>query len=416
MNSLRGACVIGQSGGPTAVINSSALGAIQAALQDERITRVLGAAHGIEGVLNERLYDMSCEDAAELERMKHTPASALGSCRYKLPDWRDDCTDYERLLTVFRKFGVRYFFYNGGNDSMDTCSKVSRFLADAGYECRVIGIPKTIDNDLAGTDHCPGYGSAAKFIATSCMEIAQDLQVYDQGRVTIVEIMGRHAGWLTGAAALASYMGSGPDLIYLPETVFVLERFLEDVERVYQLRGKCMVAVSEGIRDAQGRFIADAGTGGCDVFGHVQLGGLSSVLADIVKTQLKLKVRGMELSLLQRCASHIASRTDMEEAYWAGQTAVEAAVAGHTDKMVTFQRDTNQGGYVCRTGLADLASVANVEKLVPREWINVAGNGVHQELIDYIMPLIQGEIAMEREHSLPRFAKLRKVLAQPLDS
>lgn len=223
MNPLKGACIIGQSGGPTAVINASALGAIQSALQSEQVTRVLGAANGIEGVLKERLFDMAREDPGELELLKYTPASALGSCRYKMAAPSVDDTDYRRLLEIFRKYDVRYFFYNGGNDSMDTCNKISKFMQQSGYECRVIGIPKTIDNDLHGTDHCPGFGSAAKFIATSCMEVHQDLRVYDKGRVTIVEIMGRHAGWLAGSAALATYAGAGPDLVYLPEVPFRME-------------------------------------------------------------------------------------------------------------------------------------------------------------------------------------------------
>ncbi len=411
MNELKGACIIGQSGGPTAVINASALGVIQAALASEHITRVLGAANGIEGVLNERLYDMAEEDPAELEHMKYTPASALGSCRYKMSHFLDDDTDYKRLLEVFRKYDVRYFFYNGGNDSMDTCNKVSKFFQNSGYECRVIGIPKTIDNDLFGTDHCPGFGSAAKFIATSCMEIHQDLQVYDKGRVTIVEIMGRHAGWLAGAAALATYAGAGPDLVYLPEVDFHMDRFLADVAEVYRSKGNCMVAVSEGIHDASGRFIADAGIGGTDMFGHTQLGGLSAMLADLVSRELGLKVRGIELSLLQRCASHIASRTDIEEAYRAGLTAVEMATQGFTDKMVAFEREVLDGMYDCHTKLIDLGEVANVEKLVPREWINAEGNGVEAQFIDYVMPLIQGETRMEKENSLPRFVRLKKVLA-----
>ena len=233
MNPLKGACIIGQSGGPTAVINASALGAIQSALQSEQVTRVLGAANGIEGVLKERLFDMAREDPGELELLKYTPASALGSCRYKMAAPSVDDTDYRRLLEIFRKYDVRYFFYNGGNDSMDTCNKISKFMQQSGYECRVIGIPKTIDNDLHGTDHCPGFGSAAKFIATSCMEVHQDLRVYDKGRVTIVEIMGRHAGWLAGSAALATYAGAGPDLVYLPEVPFRMEEFWQDVDRIY---------------------------------------------------------------------------------------------------------------------------------------------------------------------------------------
>lgn len=411
MNELKGTCIIGQSGGPTAVINASALGVIQAGLANDRITRVLGAANGIEGVLDERLYDMSYEDPSELEHMKYTPASALGSCRYKMSHFLDDDTDYKRLLEVFRKYDVRYFFYNGGNDSMDTCNKVSKFLQKSGYECRVIGIPKTIDNDLFGTDHCPGFGSAAKFIATSCMEIHQDLQVYDKGRVTIVEIMGRHAGWLAGSAALATYAGAGPDLVYLPEVDFHLDRFLADVSEVYGRKGKCMVAVSEGIHDSSGRFIADAGVGGTDVFGHTQLGGLSAMLAEIVRRELGFKVRGIEFSLLQRCASHVASKTDIEEAYMAGRTAVEMAVLGHTDKMIAFEREMMDGMYHCRIKLVDLGDVANVEKLVPREWINSEGNGVEAPFIDYVLPLIQGETLMEKENSLPRFVRLKKVQA-----
>ena len=229
---LRGACIFGQSGGPTSVINASAFGVFSAALESGCITRVLGAAHGIKGVLAEQLYDISQEDPRELALLKSTPSSALGSCRYKLKDFSQDDTDYRKILSVFKKYNVRYFFYNGGNDSMDTCDKISRYLESVGYECRVIGVPKTIDNDLYGTDHCPGFGSAAKYIAASCMEIAQDAAVYDTGAVTIVECMGRNAGWLTAAASLASFQGAGPDLIYLPEVDFDLERFLGDVTRV----------------------------------------------------------------------------------------------------------------------------------------------------------------------------------------
>ncbi len=407
---LKGACIIGQSGGPTAVINASALGAIQTALACPHITRVLGAANGIEGVLAGRFYDMAQEDPTELELLKITPASALGSCRYKMADPAKDDTDYKRLLEVFKQFDVRYFFYNGGNDSMDTCNKISKFMQQSGYECRVIGIPKTIDNDLYGTDHCPGFGSAAKFIATSCMEVYQDLAVYKKGRVTIVEIMGRHAGWLAGAASLATHAGAGPDLVYLPETVFNMDEFLEDVRRIHAEKGSCMVAVSEGIHYADGSFVAESGDK--DVFGHSQLGGLSATLAAIVKSKTGINTRGIELSLLQRCASHTASLTDIEEAWMAGKTAVEAAVAGITDKMVAFERATEDGKYVCRAKLIGLTDVANVEQLVPREWINARGNGLEQHFIDYALPLIQGEPVLVKENSLPRFAKLRKVMAQ----
>ncbi len=411
MSELRGACIIGQSGGPTAVINASAQGAIQAALKADCITRVLGAAHGIKGVLDDKLYDMDKEDPAELELLQYTPSSALGSCRYKLADPDKDDTDYKRILEVFKKYDVRYFFYNGGNDSMDTCNKISKYLQKVGYECRVMGIPKTIDNDLFGTDHCPGYASAAKYIATSCMEVWQDAHVYDTGMVTIIEIMGRHAGWLAGASALASWAGFGPDLIYLPETDFDLTDFLDDVHRIYDKTGKCMVAVSEGIHRADGTFISEAKTSATDGFGHAQLGGLASMLAETVKVELGAKVRGIELSLLQRCGSHLASLTDIEEAKMAGRVAVESAVSGITDKMVAFDC-TREGGYTCKTKLIGLTEAANTEKKVPREWINPMGNGVEQPFIDYVLPLIQGEPATPKEHSLPRFAKLKKIFAE----
>ena len=413
MNQLTGACIIGQSGGPTAVINASAQGVIQTALKTPCITQVLGAAHGIKGVLEDKLYDMAQEDPAELDLMKYTPSSALGSCRYKLADPDVDDTDYQRILEIFKKYNVRYFFYNGGNDSMDTCNKISKYMQKVGYECRIMGVPKTIDNDLNGTDHCPGFASAAKYIATSCAEVWQDAHVYDTGMVTIIEIMGRHAGWLAGSAALASLTGYGPDLVYLPETDFDMDRFLSDVKAVYDKTGKCMVAVSEGIHYADGTFVSEAKTSATDGFGHAQLGGLASMLAETVKQKLGAKVRGIELSLLQRCGSHLASKTDVEEAYLAGQAAVEAAAEGFTDKMVAFQC-TRDGSYACKTVLEPLNIVANFEKKVPRAWINEAGNGVTQEFIDYVLPLIQGETDAPKENALPRFARLKKVLTTSL--
>ena len=413
MNQLTGACIIGQSGGPTAVINASAQGVIQTALKTPCITQVLGAAHGIKGVLEDKLYDMAQEDPAELDLMKYTPSSALGSCRYKLADPDVDDTDYQRILEIFKKYNVRYFFYNGGNDSMDTCNKISKYMQKVGYECRIMGVPKTIDNDLNGTDHCPGFASAAKYIATSCAEVWQDAHVYDTGMVTIIEIMGRHAGWLAGSAALASLTGCGPDLVYLPETDFDMDRFLSDVKAVYDKTGKCMVAVSEGIHYADGTFVSEAKTSATDGFGHAQLGGLASMLAETVKQKLGAKVRGIELSLLQRCGSHLASKTDVEEAYLVGQAAVEAAAEGFTDKMVAFQC-TRDGSYACKTVLEPLNIVANFEKKVPRAWINEAGNGVTQEFIDYVLPLIQGETDAPKENALPRFARLKKVLTTSL--
>ena len=411
MSELKGACVIGQSGGPTSVINSSVLGALEAALDNPSITRVFGMAHGIKGLLNDDLYDIDKEDRDELALLRYTPSSALGSCRYKLADPDVDDTDYKRILEIFKKYDIRYFFYNGGNDSMDTCNKVSKYMMKSGYECRVMGIPKTIDNDLFGTDHCPGFASAAKYIATSCMEIYQDARVYDTGMVCIVEIMGRHAGWLAGAAGLATAMGAGPDLVYLPETDFDMKKFLADVKRIYDEKGNCLVAVSEGIHYADGSFVSEAKTSATDGFGHAQLGGLASMLADTVKNELGCKVRGIELSLLQRCAAHCASQTDIDESYMSGKTAVEEMLNGVTDKMVGFECDRSNG-YVCRAKLFNLSDVANFEKKFPKEWITAEGNNVTEDFAKYALPLIQGETKLEKEDGLPRFARLKKVFAK----
>ena len=410
---LRGACIIGQSGGPTAVINASAYGAIRAGLDAACITKVYGAAHGIKGVLDDKLYVMDEEDPEELKLLLNTPSSELGSCRYKMKDPDADDTDYRRILEIFRKYDVRYFFYNGGNDSMDTCNKISKYCQKVGYECRVMGIPKTIDNDLFGTDHCPGYGSAAKYIATSCMEVSKDAIVYDNPQITVVEIMGRHAGWLAGAAALATAFGSGPDLVYLPEVDFDLDKFCADVDKVYKANnGKVLIAVSEGIHYADGRFVSEAETSATDGFGHAQLGGLAVKLADFLKKRTGAKVRGIELSLLQRCGAHLASGVDLAEAELAGRTAVEAAISGKTDYMVAFKCSRDNGEYACETELLPLSEVANYEKKVPLEWINAEHNGVTQDFIDYALPLIQGAPERPVEQSLPRYAKLKKVLAE----
>ena len=413
-NQLKGAAIIGQSGGPTSVINASAYGVIRTALDDPNITKVYGAAHGIRGVLDDVLYDMGQEDAKELELLLHTPSSALGSVRYKLKDSDVDDTDYKRILEIFKKYDVRYFFYNGGNDSMDTCNKISKFMLKNGYECRVMGIPKTIDNDLAGTDHCPGFASAAKYIATSIMEVYCDAHVYDTGMITIIECMGRHAGWLTAAAALAGVKGCGPDLIYLPEVDFDLDDFTQKVKAIYEQNKNCIVAVSEGIHDKDGTFIAEYANKNMakDSFGHAQLGGLAAFLANHVKQATGAKVRGIELSLLQRCAAHCASQTDIDESFMAGKAAVENAVNGVTDKMVGFEREMVDGKYTCKVKLFDLSIVANTEKKVPRQWINNEGDGITDGFIDYALPLIQGHTQMTVEDGLPRFVHLKKVKAE----
>ena len=408
---LKGACIFGQSGGPTAVINASAYGALKTALESDAITNVYGAAHGIRGVLDDRLYDIRQEDPDELRLLLHTPSSELGSCRYKMADPEVDDTDYRRILEIFRKYDVRYFFYNGGNDSMDTCNKISRYMQAHDWECRVMGVPKTIDNDLFGTDHCPGYASAAKYIATSCMEVSKDCRVYDNGTITVIEIMGRHAGWLAGSAALATYCGAGPDLVYLPEVDFDMEQFLADVHRVYEQKNSVLIAVSEGIHYADGSFVSEAKASTTDGFGHAQLGGLAARLAQVLKEREHAKVRGIELSLLQRAGAHLASQTDIDESFLAGQTAVNSAVAGEPDKMVAFEC-SRENGYTCKTKLLNLSDVANYEKKVPVEWINERGNNVSDEFVKYALPLIQGETQMKKENGLPRFAKLAKIVAE----
>ena len=415
MKALVGAVLIGQSGGPTSVINASALGCIETAMASANVTKVYGAAHGIKGAFNDEIYDLTQEDPAELSLMRYTPSSVLGSCRYKLADFMVDDTDYKRILDIFKKYDIRYFFYIGGNDSMDTSSKISSYLSQHDYECRVIGIPKTIDNDLAITDHCPGYGSAAKYIATTFMEVSRDAKVYDRGSITVIEVMGRNAGWLTAASALAGirYKDHGPDLVYLPEVPFDMSNFLSDVSRVYEEQGDVLVAVSEGIKDKNGTYIVSYfsdQTKEKDAFGHAKMGGLAANLAEYANAKLKAKVRGIELSLLQRCAAHLASATDVEEAYLAGKAAFEAAESGITDKMITFEREPGEI-YKCKTGLVDLVEVANAEKKVPREWINDAGNGVLQPFIDYALPLINGEVDRPTENGLPRFARLKRVKA-----
>ena len=412
MKGLKGALMFAQSGGPTSVINASAAGVFIEGLNSEMITNVYGAAHGIRGILNEEFYDMGQEDIKELELLKYTPSSALGSVRYKLKDASVDDTDYKRLLEVFKKYNVRYFFYNGGNDSMDTCNKISKYMAKSGYEMNVIGVPKTIDNDLFGTDHCPGFASAAKYIATSIMEINLDAKVYDTPMLCVIEVLGRNAGWLTAAAALAGAKGLGADLIYLPEVVFDINKFIADVKDVCaKNNNKCIAVVSEGIKNADGVLVCEAlgQAGARDSFGHAQLGGVAATLCNILKAETGYKTRAVELSLMQRCAAHCASKTDIEETFGAGKEAVRAAVNGETDKMVCYARKEGDK-YECEYKLLPLELAANTEKTVPLEWITNNGTGISDEFVKYALPLIQGETDLIKEDGLPRFARLKKVL------
>lgn len=407
---LYGNCIIAQSGGPTTAINSSACGAIFEALNQKAIERVFGARNGIEGILNEEIFDFAEEDLEELKYLKTTPSSALGSCRYRLK--RDDSSDFERIFKVFNKYNIRYFFYIGGNDSMDTVKKIHEYAQKINYEICVIGVPKTIDNDLVGTDHCPGFGSAAKYIATSILEMAHDAAVYKSNIVTIIEVMGRNAGWLAAASALTE----ATDLIYLPEVPFDFKRFEKDVRKVYEEKGKVMIVVSEGIKDNLGRYISSLESiGGHDNFGHAQLGGVGSVLEKYVKENIGKRVKKIEFSILQRCAMHYSSKTDIEEAYMVGQQAVLYGIQGKSGYMVGLKRISNDP-YACETELVDIYEVANLEKKVPSHWINKEGNHVTKECIEYLAPLIMGEVSIPTEKGLPRYARLKmRILAHPIN-
>ncbi len=412
MKNLVGNALLGQSGGPTSVINASAAGVFIEALTQENITGVFGAVHGIKGILDEDFIDITKEDLDELKRLKNTPSSSIGSVRYKLKDPKKDDSEYRRLLEVFRKYNIRYFFYNGGNDSMDTCNKISKFFKKEGFDCNVMGVPKTIDNDLNVTDHSPGYGSAAKYVATTFMELFHDATVYDQPMITVVEVMGRNAGWLTAAAALAQYKGQGPDLMYLPEKTFDPEVFFSDVDRVLKQKGKVIVAVSEGIKTKEGKYVPELYQElKKDAFGHAQLGGTAQALVSELGNRFNVKLRAIEFSLMQRSAAHLASKVDVTEAYNAGRKAVQAAVSGVTDKMIGFKR-VSSNPYKIKYVRIPLQKAANEEQKVPLHWIKEDNTGLTQEYIDYALPLIQGDEKAKLEDGLPRFAKLKKIRVQ----
>ncbi|MFZ5351751.1 MAG: 6-phosphofructokinase [Bacillota bacterium] len=409
---LKGNCLVAQSGGPTSVINASACGVIQEAFRTGEINEVYAGLNGIAGVLNEEIFLLNNEHPEEIELLKVTPASALGSCRYKLKSIEDGEKDYRRIIDVFEAYNIRYFFYIGGNDSMDTANKVSQYAQRVGYDLKSIGVPKTIDNDLPIIDHTPGFGSAAKFIATSMKEVGLDARVYNYPTVTICEIMGRNAGWLTASSALAKeFEDDAPHYIYLPEIPFSFEKFDKDVRAAIDKYNYCVIAFSEGIKTEDGRYISEMSDPNAikDAFGHVQLGGACEVLQSYVQRNICKKVRTVNFSTIQRSAAHWASLTDNEEAYLCGQMAVRYAVEGHTGKMVGMIREKSPQ-YSCITQLIDLEDVANQEKKIPREWINEEGNFVKKEAIEYIKPLIMGEVKLRMENGIPRYARLEKKL------
>ena len=399
--------IVGQSGGPTAVINASLYGVVyEALMQKEQIGTVYGMINGIEGFLADTIMNMnSVEQSGELELIKTTPGSFLGSCRYKLPeDLKDDV--YPLLFKKFEEYSIGYSFYIGGNDSMDTVSKLSRYAAISGSEICFIGIPKTIDNDLVLTDHTPGFGSAAKYVASTVREIAIDASVYDNKKsVTIVEIMGRHAGWLTAASVLArKFENDNPVLIYLPESAFNTDTFIEDVKKALEHTSNLVVCVSEGINDGNGTFICElASDVGVDTFGHKMLTGSGKYLENLVKEKLGVKVRSIELNVNQRCSSSMISATDQEEAIQAGISGVHFALDGITGKMIAFHR-TEGADYSINYVPEDVNLICNQEKTVPPEWITGNGSDIGQAFIDYALPLIQGIVNVPEENGLPKFA------------
>ena len=396
--------LVAQSGGPTAAINATVAGVVSCAVLSGKVDHIYGAVNGIEGVLAEKFLDLGkkLDSAEKISLLMQTPAAALGSCRYKLGDPKENTEDFEEILRIFRRHEIRYFIYIGGNDSMDTVLKLSDYAKKINSDVKIVGIPKTIDNDLCMTDHTPGFGSAAKYIASSMLEIAHDTFIYAVKSVTIVEIMGRDAGWLTAASALArNDYNTAPQFIYLPEVDFDKDKFVADIKEALTHTNNVIVAVSEGIHDADGSYITSS-KAACDQFGHQQLSGAGKALEFIVKENIGVKVRSVEVNVLQRCASHLASLTDIEESFAQGKKGVTIAAEGVTASMVCLKRISNDPYQVEYTYSA-IKDIANEAKSVPREWINDAGNDVKPELIEYLKPLIQGETAVAYKNGLPDY-------------
>lgn len=397
--------LIAQSGGPSSAINASITGAIARGMASSRIDHVLGAVNGMQGFLERRIINISDQmrTSEDFDLLIHTPAHALGSSRYKIR--KDDAETYRRIIEILKDYNVKYFFYNGGNDSMDTVNKLADYLKQAGEDIVAVGIPKTIDNDLELTDHTPGFGSAARYVATSVAELYLDTCVYPVPACTIVEVMGRNAGWLTAASALARDTGvAAPHLIYLPEVVFDPEAFVHEVRTVMETDNQIVVAISEGLRTKDGNYVAETGAA-ADMFGHKTLGGAANALEKIVKEQVKipgLKTRAIQLSTLQRAAAHCASSTDLEESYQCGYRAVEAAVNGRTDIMITIARISDVP-YVVRYDVGKLDDIANKEKKIPLSWITKDGTDVSEEMMVYLRPLVTKETTELLAEGLPRF-------------
>lgn len=410
---MKGNVIVGQSGGPTAVINSSLAGVYRTAI-DRGAKKVYGMRFGIQGLLDELYIDLSdhIKNELDIEILKRTPSAFLGTCRYKLPAIHENQEIYEKLFEILKKLDIECFIYIGGNDSMDTIKKLSDYAILTGQPQKFVGVPKTIDNDLALTDHTPGYGSAAKYIATSTKEVIRDGIgfSYKKNLVTIIEIMGRNAGWLTGASALAKGEDSdGPDLIYLPELPFDIDNFVKRVDELLKTKSTVVVAVSEGIKLKDGSYVSEASGNAdyVDAFGHKQLTGSASFLANVISREIGCKTRAVEFSTLQRSASHLASRVDINEAFMVGGAAVKAADEGDSGKMVVIDR-LSDDPYQCATGIYDVHKIANGEKLVPRNWITKDGTYVTEDFINYVEPLIQGDYPSVMVGGIPRHLFLKE--------
>jgi len=401
MSKLKGNLIIGQSGGPTAVINSSLAGVVQEASKHDEITGVFGMVHGIMGVIKEEFIDLGKQDPSAIEGLRQTPSAALSSCRYKVSP-----NEYDKILEVLKKYNIRYFFYAGGNDSQDTAKKISAIAKENGYEMRAIGIPKTVDNDLPEIDHCPGYGSVARWLAIATRDAGLDTEAIGiVDNVKVIETMGRNTGWITAATALAKENeDDAPHLIYLPEKPFEEESFLADVDKVYKKLGYGVITVCEGLVDKNGEYItASSRTLDTDKFGHRQLGGVALYLCDLIANGLKIKARWDKPGTIQRVSMVCASSTDLAEAYEVGKMAVKYAVDGKTDYMVNLVREPGKE-YKCTTGLIELEKVALGTKKVPDEFINAEGNYVTDAFLEYAKPLIGGD--------LPKYSRLKKIPAK----
>ncbi|MEG0593073.1 MAG: 6-phosphofructokinase [Coprobacillus sp.] len=402
-------CFIGQSGGPTTAINASLAGIIYECIDTKQFENIYGMINGVKGLLENKYLNLLelFDDEDKINHLKNSPAMYLGSCRYKLPTYQEDPQTYELLFKTFNELDITDFYYIGGNDSMDTVAKLSAYASSIKSSIRFIGIPKTIDNDLMGTDHTPGFGSAAKYVATSMLEIAYDSSIYKLNSVTIVEIMGRNAGWLTAASALArTKCSDAPDLIYLPEVPFNKEQFLNDIREVFKTKRSVIIAVSEGIKNEAGEFMdSDSKYAKRDAFGHILHSGTGKVLETMVYQEFKCKVRSIELNVLQRCAMHIASKIDLDESFEIGRYAVKTSMSGHTGVMMVFLR-SNNSPYTIECDYKDVSEIANLEQRIPVEWINKGHNNVTKELYDYLYPLIQGEVSVTYKNGIPHYADI----------